>query len=135
MLTRGKFRWNSPADLDASGELMDPRRHLIRLINQVCAALRSKGYQPTAPDRDWLVGLAGRPDGVGFRIGYFDGRDDGFFCFIEPYDGKIRHLLGKTDVQLDVMNLQATIDSLLRADPNTSNLKWSTFEDYDSLDL
>ena len=97
--------------------------------------MSSKGYQPIAPDRDWLVGLDGVPDGVGFRIGYFDGHDDGFYCFIEPWGGKIRHLLSATDVELDVVNLQAAIDSILRADPNTASLKWSTFEEYDSLDL
>jgi hypothetical protein len=150
LFTRLKFRWDAQQDRGSDGKLTNPVQHLLRLIEQISTGLREKQFVVGMPKADgtpgwvsnswgynycYVVSVENKTVNLSVQFGYFDEHDDGFYCFIEPHSPTVWRWFKRINVEASVTELQKSIDDILKSETLVNSMEWSTFEEYDTVDL
>ena len=150
LYTRLKFRWDAPEDRGSDGTLTNPVEHLQRLIKQVSAGLRDSQFTfgkllpdgaPGWVDNFWgaaycfVIPIEQKDTKLSIQVGYFDEHDNGFYLFIDPHSPTVWRWFKRINVEASVTDLQKLIDAILKSDKFVTSMKWSTFEEYNTVDL
>jgi hypothetical protein len=135
MKTHVEFRSNAFPPYDGEEDEINPGRYGKRVAEFLVSGLKQKGFEPLDPvaeDWGWVVPI--KNDGFSLWIGcgnYDEYPDDGFLCFIEPHQPRIRRwLLWTVDTSATIAALQEAIDQLLSANPAVREKKWWTYDEF-----
>ena len=135
MKTHVEFRSNAFPPYDGEEDEINPGRYGKRVAEFLVGGLKQKGFEPLPPiaeDWGWVVPI--KNDGFSLWIGcgnYDEYPDDGFVCFIEPHQPKLRRwLLWTVDTSAKITALHEAIDQLLSANPAVREKKWWTYAEF-----
>lgn len=135
MKTHVEFRSNAFPAYDCEEDENNPRRYGKRVAEMLVTGLKQKGFDPLDPvgeDWGWVVPI--KNDSLSLWIGcgrYDEYPDDGFLCFIEPHQPRIRRwLLWTVDTSSEITALHDAIEQLLSANPAVRDKKWWTYEEF-----
>ena len=137
MKTHVEFRSNAFPPYEGEEEEINPGVYGKRLAEFLCRGLREKGFEPLEPiAEDWRWMLPIKNDGFRLWIGCgnYDEYPDGFLCFIEPHQPKLRRFLflGRTDTTTRVTALQKAIDELLSSHPGVRDKRWWSYDEFNT---
>jgi hypothetical protein len=135
MKTHVEFRSESFPPYDGEENQVNPRRYGKRLAEYMRLGLATSGFTPLdliAEDWGWVIPIENDKFNLWVGCGNYDEYpDDGFLCFIEPHQPKIRRwLIWTIDTSLRVTALQMAIDQVLSANPAIRDKKWWTYDEF-----
>jgi len=135
MKTHVEFRSHAFPPYDGEEDEINPGRYGKRVAEFLARGLKEKGFEsldPLAEDWGWVVPI--KNNGFNLWIGcgnYDEYPGDGFLCFIEPHQPKIRRwFLWTVDISARVSALQEAIDQVLSRNPAVRDKKWWSYEEF-----
>jgi hypothetical protein len=139
MKTYVEFQSDAFPAYDGEQDEVNPGIFGKRLAEFLSGGLTQKGFQlgePVAEDWGWMIPLDNEPFKMWIGCGNYEEHPNGFLCFIEPHQRSINKYLffGKIDTTERVTALQQAMDELLESETSVINKKWSTHEEFNSLE-
>ncbi len=138
MKTYVEFRSSAFPPYDGEDSETNPGIFGKRLAEFIFTGLKENGFSPLEPlgeDWGWLVEIKNDSFKLSVGCGNYEEYENGFLCFIEPHTPIIRRFLffGKVDTTERVNSLQKALDTVLRAEPAITDIRWSTHEEFNRL--
>jgi uncharacterized repeat protein (TIGR04138 family) len=134
MKTYVEFRSDAFPPYDGEDAEINPGRYGKRVAEFLVGGLAEKGFEPLEPvaeDWGWVVPVKNDGFNLSIGCGNYEEYPDGFLCFIEPHQPKIRRgLLWTVDTSARVTALQKAIDEVLSANPAVREKKWWTYDEF-----
>jgi hypothetical protein len=129
MRTHVEFRSDAFPPYDGEEDEINPGRYGKRVAEFLVRGLKEKGFEPLDPVAEgwgWVVPIKNDKFNLWIGCGNYDEYpEDGFRCFIEPHQPRIRRwLLWKVDTSARVTALQQAMDEVLSASPAILDKKW-----------
>lgn len=137
MKTHVEFRSDAFLPYEGEEDEIYPGRFGKRLAEFLHAGLNQNGFEagePFAEDWGWIVPISNSEFSLWIGVGNYDEYpEDGFLCFIEPHQPRIRKWLFWTiDTSERISALQLAMNRVPTANPAIRDVKWWTYDEFNA---
>jgi hypothetical protein len=140
MNTCVKFKWIDPSISVGSGPPADYRAGESKLLDFLHQGLNGKGFVVKGPRLEGVRRIAGwelpiENDEFPLAVDVNFLQPNNFcLCSIDPHTSSIRRWFKKIDTTEKIQALAGALDNVLKTDSRVSLIKWSTFDQLNTLD-
>ena len=135
MLTHVEFKSDAFPPYDDEDEVVNPGRFGKRLAEFLADALNQQGEAVGdifAEDWGWVVPIRNADFRLWIGVGNYEEYPDGFLCFLEPHDEYVRKWWRRISTKERVSRVQERVDTALKANERIRDIRWSTYDEFNS---